>query len=122
MNRFTIQLKPDFLGRIEIQTELSDDAVMQAVIRVEDPYVRKTVEAGLTHLVHKLNELGLDISSAKVADFMPQNDGQGQQQPNPGSPGTKSRHNSSSGRGFAAASDREEGPIAHDDESFSYFA
>ncbi len=122
LNRFTVQLKPDFLGRIEIETELADGAAMRAVIRVEDPSVRKAVETGLAHLVHKLNELGLDITSAKVADFMPQNDGQGQPHSDSGSSGTKSRHGGGSGRGFTMESDREEGPIGHDDGSFSYFA
>ncbi|MFZ0429277.1 MAG: flagellar hook-length control protein FliK, partial [Acidobacteriota bacterium] len=121
LDRFTVQLKPGFLGRIEIQTEMSEDAAMHAVIRVEDPTVRKAVETGLAHLVSKLNELGLEIASAKVADFLPQHDGQGQQHSGSGSSSSKGRQFSSTIEGPAGTAGVEENLAAGDDGSVSYF-
>ena len=122
LDRFTVQLRPEFLGRIQIETELADDATMRAVIRVEDPSVRKTVETGLTHLVSKLNELGLDVSSARVADFPAQNEGQGQQQPDSGSSHPRGRQAKVATDGFSSPIDGDEGSIQTDDGSLSYFA
>ncbi len=123
-DRFTVQLRPEFLGRIEIQTELSDDATLRAVIRVEDPSVRKAVESGLMHLVSKLNELGLDIASARVADFLPQNDGQGRQQSDSSSSfSPRSRAGVTvSTEEFSTGGEVEEGSVGFDDGTFSYFA
>jgi flagellar hook-length control protein FliK len=69
LSRLTVQLKPEFLGRMQIQTDLSRNEGLHAVIRVENPAVRKAVEASLPSLLEKLAEAGLKVESAEVTDL-----------------------------------------------------
>jgi flagellar hook-length control protein FliK len=69
LSRFTVQLKPEFLGRMQIQTDLSRNQGLHAVIRVEDASVRRLVESSLPSLLEKLAEAGLNVETAEVTDL-----------------------------------------------------
>jgi len=85
-SRFSIQLKPEFLGRIEIETVMDADDNLTAVIRVEDPSVKRVLEAGMASLLDKLGEMGLKIQSASVSDFHQGEDLFSGRQRDPGAP------------------------------------
>ncbi len=119
MERFTVTLKPAFLGRIEIETDFSSDDGVRAVIRVEDPSVKKAVEEGLKDLLEQLGEQGVDVDSAEVSDFQGGDGGRDANQSTAASPGRAGIRNSS----LESIGEPEvTGTDETDDGVFSYFA
>lgn len=91
--RLTVQLQPEHLGRIEIETVFDKDG-MRAVIRVEDGSVKKLVETGLQNLIQRLADAGIELRQAEVSHFAQDGRQGGTEQDQPGS-----RSGGESGRG-----------------------
>ncbi|GAB4116671.1 MAG: hypothetical protein Kow001_17270 [Acidobacteriota bacterium] len=66
--RFTVQLRPEHLGRVEIETR-QEGEILTAVIRAEDPQTRQSLEAGMDALLERLEEAGIEVHRAEVTDF-----------------------------------------------------
>jgi flagellar hook-length control protein FliK len=119
MDRFTVNLKPGFLGRIEIETDIRSDEGVHAVIRVEDPAVKKAVEKGLADLLDQLGDLGVDIDSAEVSDFQAsEQERNGEQSTAPSSNRLRNRNSA----GVAIDDPESTGAAGNDSGVFSYFA
>lgn len=76
--RFSVQLRPEHLGRVEIET-VQDGDVLTAVIRVEDGRTRAVLESALDGLMERLEEAGIHVQRAEVTDFREENNPQGGQ-------------------------------------------
>lgn len=68
-----IQLKPDFLGRVRIETTMAADGTLNAKFVVQDPDVRRLMETRMPLLVERLADSGLRVQSIEFQS-MPQND------------------------------------------------
>jgi flagellar hook-length control protein FliK len=66
--RFTVQLHPEHLGRVEIETR-QEGEILTAVIRAEDPQTRQSLEAGLDVLLERLEEAGIEVHRAEITNF-----------------------------------------------------
>ena len=73
--RFEIRLKPEFLGKIQIQTLISADQKMTTRFLVEDPEVRALLESRLPMLAERLGESGLRIATLEVQPMNSQGGG-----------------------------------------------
>ncbi len=71
--RFTVQVRPEHLGRVEIETR-QEGELLTAVIRAEDPRTRHSLEVGLDSILQRLEEAGIEVHRAEVADFQSSND------------------------------------------------
>ncbi|MFB3901846.1 MAG: flagellar hook-length control protein FliK [Acidobacteriota bacterium] len=67
--KLSVDLKPEVFGRLEIETAITADQLVTAVIRAEDPSVQKMVESHLPTLLERLQESGIRIDSAQVASL-----------------------------------------------------
>ncbi|HSR70162.1 MAG TPA: flagellar hook-length control protein FliK [Acidobacteriota bacterium] len=88
---FEIRLKPEFLGRIQIDTRLGADNTLTTRFLVEDPEVRALLEHRLPALADRLSEGGVRIQSVEVQNMNSGDAGrsqadaqQGQQRPGEG--------------------------------------
>lgn len=61
-----IQLKPEFLGRVRIETHLSSDNSLTARFLVQDPEVKALLESRLHGLTQALQSSGVRIQSVEV--------------------------------------------------------
>jgi hypothetical protein len=121
--RLNLTLKPEFLGRIQIETALDNEKTVRAIFRVEDSSVRGLIESNLTQIVEKLHESGISVDKAEVADFgSEQGAGSGRQESTKGNSRNQQRQTTSE-------SGRSENPVVEershlesDEENFSYFA
>ncbi len=68
-----IQLKPDFLGRVRIETTMAADGTLNAKFVVQDPDVRRLMETRMPLLAERLADSGLKVQSIEFQS-MPQND------------------------------------------------
>ncbi len=73
--RFEIRLKPEFLGKIRIQTLMSADQKMTTRFLVEDPEVRALLESRLHLLAERLGESGLRVANIEVLSMNAQGGG-----------------------------------------------
>jgi len=119
MERFTVTLKPAFLGRIEIETDFSSDDGVRALIRVEDPAVKKAVEKGLVDLLDQLGEQGVNIGSAEVSDFQ---NGDGERDADQSAAASSRRNRIRSSAVEPSGETDVSGTAGSDDGVFSYFA
>lgn len=74
--RFTVQLRPENLGRVHIET-VQDGEVLTAIIRAEDARTRVALETGLEGLLDRLEEVGIHVDRAEVTDFQSGNSSEG---------------------------------------------
>lgn len=63
---FDLQLKPEVLGRLRIETVMHADQSVRALIHVQDPDVRRALEGNLPGLRKSLEESGLQIRTLEV--------------------------------------------------------
>jgi len=127
--RLNLTLKPDFLGRIQIETVYDSDHSLKAVFRVEDPGIRNLLESNLSQMVEKLNQSGINVEKAEVADFSENKEGgaSGQEAPDSRPRDESGRRASSESAGADRLQDEsgaEEMPSTgqQDDGTLSYFA
>ncbi len=119
--RFTVQLRPEHLGRVEIETR-QEGELLTAVIRAEDPRTRHSLEAGLDSLLQRLEEAGIEVHRAEVADFQSSNDsGHGHRGAGTGSRDRRATvHRGGPGAGESGAEPADESP--EQNGGVSYFA
>lgn len=73
--RFEIRLKPEFLGKIQIESHLGADQKMTTRFLVEDPQVKILLESRLPLLAERLDESGVRMTSLEVHSMNSQTGG-----------------------------------------------
>jgi flagellar hook-length control protein FliK len=95
--RLDIRLKPEFLGRLHIETVMQADQSMKTVIQAEDPSVKALLESKIPLLLSALGEVGLNLETVQVQTLLSDlsseidQDGNRQNAKNSGSDGRESR-------------------------------
>ncbi|HSR50943.1 MAG TPA: flagellar hook-length control protein FliK [Acidobacteriota bacterium] len=96
---FEIRLKPDFLGRIRIETVLTAENRLTTRFLVEDPEVRAMLEHRLPALADRLSDGGVRIQSVEVQSLNSSDAGRAQADAQQGqqrqSEGQETQHRSS---------------------------
>lgn len=63
---FEVQLQPEFLGKVRIETTLDSDNVLSAHIEVENPEVKNFLESRVSALMEDFERAGLEVEAVKV--------------------------------------------------------
>lgn len=66
VEQLTVQLRPEVLGKVVIETRRDRGEALHAVIKVEDPAVKQLFDQRLPELLQKLAESGINVDSAEV--------------------------------------------------------
>jgi len=66
VDSLSVQLRPEILGRVVIETRREDGDRLHTLIRAEDPAVKQLLELRLPELVQRLAEAGIRLDSATV--------------------------------------------------------
>lgn len=66
VDSLSVQLRPEILGRVVIETRREDGDRLHTLIRAEDPAVKQLLELRLPELVQRLAEAGIRLDSASV--------------------------------------------------------
>ncbi|GAB4248724.1 MAG: hypothetical protein Kow00109_24790 [Acidobacteriota bacterium] len=66
VEQLTVQLRPELLGKVVIETRQERGEHLHAVIKVEDPAVKQLFDQRLPELLEKLAESGIQVDSAEV--------------------------------------------------------
>ncbi len=70
LQEITLQLKPEYLGKMQIRAEMENQQVV-ATILVENPQVEKRLKENLTSLQESLGDLGFRIHKVEVITVVP---------------------------------------------------
>ncbi len=108
--RFEVRLKPEFLGKIQIQTLLSaDQKTTAARFLVEDPEVLHMLEARLPLLIERLADSGLRIAHLEVLPMQSQDQDGGDAGRSATEAGGQNRQQQGSSRRSGSAAPHQEG-------------